>query len=263
MAVLGALLDQLRLRRALRGEALFGLREVEPRHGAGRVPRPHERQRALRIRDVRVAERDLPVQIADLPVQRRGRADQRQPRGFEIGGRRVGFPARGIAQRGQPAPQVDFIAERTIDAARAAHLVRVERTRYGAVRAERHVGRQVRIDEPGLQLRAIHADRRDREIVVGAQRVVDQCVELRIAETAPPVARGGRRVGRDRRGPVRGHRDGGQRIMARTRAAGEQCGRARECAEAVKRGGVRHGRFFVSRARAHRSDRAATRCARA
>ena len=30
MAVLGALLDQLRLRGALRGEALFGLREIEP-----------------------------------------------------------------------------------------------------------------------------------------------------------------------------------------------------------------------------------------
>ena len=182
-------------------------------------------EHALGDREVVAGDVEAGAGCEQLEIRVRDAGDERQPHRLEVVAGRRKARAGASDARSEPAPQVDFVADREARARRFA----VDGTSSRGVGAP-PVGvaphsrerQQRRASGAQLDLGLAHAFRRDAEIGAAGERLVDQAFELARRKTAPPASARLHRDGGHGLGPARRHRQPGLRRRFGDRAAGDE-----------------------------------------
>ncbi len=177
-------------------QAAFALAQFEARVEAGRDAVAHQLQRFFALRERALRDGQLVGQPRPLEVAARDVAGQQDAGCVGIGGRGIRAADGGFDRGAVLAEEVDLPA--CVELQRAGLLDRAaERRRVDVVAAEL-LPRQVelaidlrlagRFGDSGRGLRARETRLRHLQVGIALQRLVDQCVELGVAEAEPPLA---------------------------------------------------------------------------
>ena len=246
------LLLRFQCRDARRGgfQLRAGAGGVEVGAGAGIEARLHQVERLLLVVAVGAGDAQAFLGAAQVDVAARDLAGNRHLQRAQVGGAGLGLGAAGLDAAAHATEQVKLPARRNAGAPLLA-VARGARRARRLIGAAAHVGglalrgdRRQRVEARAAQqgVGAVVAGQRDAQVVVGAQGVLHQLHQLRIAEAVQEGVVEVRLRPRIRRGRWRrfaeafGHRDRGADVVGADRARRQQRGRQRGDREAGHHG---------------------------
>ncbi|MCY1511694.1 hypothetical protein D9M68_461310 [compost metagenome] len=192
------------------GQAAFALAQFEAGVEAGRDAVAHQLEGLVALGQRALGHFDLFVQARPLEVAARHVAREQHARGIGVGRGGIGRAEGGVERAAVLAEEVELPARAELQQAdvlrRAAQRRRVDvvAVELLAVQVEvgADLGQQRRTSDVRRGLGTHEARTRDLQVRVAGHGLVDQRIELAVAEGLPPLAveggyGGARRVGRD------------------------------------------------------------------